>query len=79
MKTSVALILGVIVIVLLYLISKIASHFEAKAFNNGWCKECGSRLRHFDNDSHGGRGYTCDHCGYGTWVSYNRVDKNFEP
>lgn len=51
-----------------------AAHFEKKDFNNGICKKCGEKLRFFDYDSQGGRGYCCDKCGHVVWVSYN-VDK----
>lgn len=47
---------------------------EKKAYNNGVCTNCGEKLRHFDCDSQGGRGYRCDKCGRIVWVSYN-VDK----
>ena len=47
---------------------------EKKAYNNGVCTKCGEKLRHFDCDSQGGRGYCCDKCGRVVWVSYN-VDK----
>lgn len=50
---------------------------ERKDFNNGVCPKCGKQLRCFDMDSQGGRGYTCDKCDYTTWVSYNRVDRNY--
>lgn len=55
----------------------IAIQLEKQSFNNCRCIRCGYPLRHFDNDSHGGRGYICDKCGYVTWVSYNGVDKNY--
>ena len=42
----------------------------------GICPHCNNKLRNFDTDSQGGRGYKCN-CGYYTWVSYNCVDKNF--
>ena len=50
---------------------------EPRNFNNGYCKHCGTKLRHFDNDSSSARGYTCDNCGYTTWISYFS-DKNFK-
>lgn len=53
----------------------IAKHFESKHYNKGICPDCNIKLRNFDMDSHGGRGYTCDICHYTTWCSYN-VDKN---
>lgn len=56
----------------------IAIHMEKKAFNNGDCPECGRRMKLFDCDSQGGRGYKCPNCKYTTWVSYNVVDKKFK-
>lgn len=53
-----------------------ARRLEAKAFNGGVCPCCGNAFRLFDFDSQGGRRYTCDNCGNGTWCSYN-VDKEF--
>ena len=54
----------------------IAILLEKQSFNNCRCIRCGYPLRHFDNDSHGCRGYICDKCGYSTWVSWNSVDKD---
>lgn len=59
------------------LLGYIFSRMEAKAFNNGVCTKCGRDLVCFDVDSQGGRGYTCKHCDYTCWVSYNSVDKNY--
>lgn len=52
---------------------------EKREFNNGICPICGQKLKHFDNDSQGGRGYCCPSIKhkYYTWVSYNFIDKNF--
>lgn len=48
---------------------------EKRQYNNGVCKSCGSRLRHFDNDSQGGRGYCCDNCdAVNIWISYPWID-----
>ena len=58
-------------------IGHIGARLETKGFNNGICKRCGNKLRYFDTDSQGGRGYTCDKCDYTTWVSYERVDRKF--
>ena len=55
----------------------IAIHSERKWFNNGICPKCGARLKYFDTDSQGGRGYTCEKCNYCTWVSWNTVDKKY--
>ena len=55
----------------------IASSIEAKDFNDGKCPNCNKKLKHFDTDSQGGRGYCCRECGYYTWVSYKTVDKKF--
>jgi hypothetical protein len=44
---------------------------EKTAYNNGVCPKCGGKLRHFDTDSQGGKGYCCDKCkNYITWVSW---------
>lgn len=48
-----------------------ARYLEKEDYNNGVCKVCGARLRHFDTDSHGGRGYICTTCGRTCWISYN--------
>ena len=55
----------------------VGCYFEYKYFNHGICPYCGTKLRHFDTDSQGGRGYTCGKCNYYTWVSYGIVDKSF--
>lgn len=41
---------------------------ERRDFAGGLC--CGRRLRRFDTDSQGGRGYTCDSCRRYLWVSW---------
>lgn len=52
---------------------------EKREFNNGICPICGEKLKHFDDDSQGGRGYCCPSTkhSYYTWVSYRFIDKNF--
>lgn len=50
---------------------------ERRAFNGGICKLCGNKLRYFDTDSQGGRGYCCDKCGHHIWVSWKFVDKDY--
>ena len=49
---------------------------EKKDWNNGICPICGHKLRHFDCDSQGGDGWTCDNCNYTTWVSYHKFVYN---
>lgn len=51
---------------------------ERKEFNNGVCLRCQERLKFFDYDSQGGRGYKCESCGYKVWISYNTVDRRYE-
>ena len=51
---------------------------EKHNFNNGYCPRCGGKLKYFDTDSQGGRGYCCDKCKYFTWVSYYFVDKIYK-
>ena len=55
----------------------VGPRLEKEKFNNGICKRCGNKLVNFDMDSLGARGYTCEKCGYTTWVSYNRVDRDY--
>ena len=47
---------------------------EKGAFNGGDCPDCGTPWRYYDTDSQGGRGYTCDTCSRGVWVSYPGID-----
>lgn len=68
-------ILGLGILIMLICVPFIGIYWERKDYNQGVCKECGAKLRLFDCDSHGGRGYCCDECHYHTWVSYNCVDK----
>jgi hypothetical protein len=49
-----------------------ARRCEADDWNGGVCK-CGKRWKHFDNDSHGNRGYVCD-SGHYFWAS-SSVDR----
>lgn len=59
---------------------------EALDYNHGICPRCESqgefiemrKLKKFDEDSQGGRGYKCDRCGYVTWVSYDCVDCDYK-
>ncbi len=46
---------------------------EKKAFNEGYCPKCYGRLEHFDVDSQGGHGYSCENGDYTTWVSYPHI------
>ena len=52
-----------------------AKRSEAKGWNGGNCKECGTKWENFDMVSQGGRGYHCQ-CEkrHSFWTSYN-VDK----
>ncbi len=73
MGPEILIVLGVIL--LFAGLMNYAKNRETKAFNGGECPDCKVPWRHFDNDSQGGRGYTCDSCPRGVWVSYKRVDK----
>lgn len=59
-------------------VAYIGFSIESKGYNNGICLKCGEKLRLFDYDSQGCRGYSCSNpkCSYKTWVSYRTVDKN---
>ena len=69
-------IIFVILLLVFSICTIIGIMLEKRGFNNGICPRCNKRLRNFDIDSQGGRGYICD-CGYHTWISYNCVDKDF--
>lgn len=66
----------IFIISLFIIIPLIAIKKEKELFNNSICKVCGQKLKHFDTDSQGGRGYTCPSMCYSVWISYNCVDKN---
>lgn len=67
------IIISITIIAIILIV--LAIHGEKKSFNNGYCKVCNQKLRHFDNDSQGGRGYTCPNTHYSVWVSYHCVDR----
>ena len=67
----------IIAVIFVLCLTAIGIQLEKKGFNNGVCPRCGTFLRHFDNDSQGGRGYICDKCLYVTWVGFKSVDKNY--
>jgi DNA-directed RNA polymerase subunit RPC12/RpoP len=71
---NVIIVLGIMVC-LFFIIGYIGYKIEKLEYNDGFCVDCGIKLRHFDNDSQGGRGYVCDKCGGTVWVSYPWVDK----
>lgn len=74
---TVLLVIALIICILLLAFSSLGVKWERENYNNGICPHCNVPLRFFDTDSQGGRGYTCDKCNYTTWVSYNRVDKDY--
>lgn len=51
---------------------------EKERFNGGRCPVCANELKYFDTDLKGRRGYYCDNCKYHTWVSYRRIDRNYQ-
>lgn len=73
----VAILMIIIMCIIALLLIIHIFYIEPRDFNNGYCKHCGTKLRHFDNDSSSARGYTCDNCDYTTWISYF-ADKNFK-
>ena len=67
------ILIGFVVIWLVGIVLCILS--DIKSYNKGYCPKCGNKLRLFDTDSQGGRGYCCDSCnGYATWIGWP-VDK----
>ena len=77
-------LLGMVIFVVVMVLLTI--HREKLDYNHGICPRCGNqnvfiemrRLKKFDDDSQGGRGYKCDRCGYVTWVSYDCVDCDYK-
>ena len=61
-------------LVLMLIIMRHAAARERLAFNAGECPSCRRSWRRYDVDSQGGRGYTCDGCKRGVWVSYSGID-----
>jgi len=49
----------ILIISLFIILPFITIRNEKELFNNGNCKICGQKLKHFDTDSQGGRGYAC--------------------
>jgi predicted nucleic-acid-binding Zn-ribbon protein len=73
----VAILMVIIMCIIILSLPIYIFYIEPRDFNNGYCKHCGTKLRHFDIDSSSARGYTCDNCGYTTWINYF-ADKNFK-
>lgn len=63
-------IIGILVIAFIVFGCIYVYRKEKKNFNDGICPNCRTFLRHFDDDSQGGQGWTCDHCDYVTWISW---------
>lgn len=72
-----AIILSVFICAIIISCLIYAFYTEPRDFNDGICTYCGSKLRHFDTDSGGGRGYCCDNCGRTIWISWF-ADRNFK-
>ena len=73
---------SIIFIIILFIILVIASVFldifiEKHSFNKCTCRKCGEKLRMYDTDSQGGRGYCCDKCGHHIWVRWRLIDKKY--
>ena len=68
-------IIGIVIMVVLICLVIYVRYDEKKHYNNGFCPNCGTRLRCFDVDSQGGRMYKCDACEYYTSVTYN-IDRS---
>jgi hypothetical protein len=52
---------------------------EELKYNHGICPRCESqKLKKFDEDPQGGRGYKCNRCGYVTWVYNDCVDRDYD-
>ena len=76
MKGAIRMLTPIICVLTILALGGITGYIlEKKAFNNGICPKCGNHMRMFDEDSQGGRGYECNECDYGCWVSYDSIDK----
>ncbi len=64
----------VFVVLVLCLGSLCGYLWEKHDFNKGKCPKCYGELKHFDNDSQGGRGYCCENRDYYTWVSWPFIE-----
>ena len=73
METVYILVSGAILVSILGL-TFIGYRMEKKSYNGGNCPDCKASWRYYDTDSQGGRGYTCDTCPRGVWVSYPGID-----
>ena len=60
-----------------FAIGIIGKYWERRDFNHGICPICGEKLKYFDSDSQGGRGYMCYNDYYSAWVSYDSVDRDY--
>lgn len=72
---SLIIVITLVVIFFMLGIFLIGYLTERKYYNKGICPKCGEKLKFFDMDSQGGRGYKCPKCKYITWVSYSLVDE----
>jgi len=70
----VGIVIGSVIFIGICLGSLCAYHGEKKDYNKGRCPRCWGKLRHFDNDSQGGRGHCCENGDYYTWVSYPGIE-----
>ena len=69
------LLISTIILTIIAIMTIIEIYIANKQFNKGICPKCGEKLKFFDMDSQGGRGYKCPKCKYITWVSYSLVDE----
>lgn len=65
----------IVMTTIFFTVLSLAIMHEKREYNNGICKCCGKKLRHFDTDSQGGRLYTCEDMHTLVSVSYDCVDR----
>ena len=82
MFTSVVLVAIIVMLSLSIISSLLILHgllSEKRAFNNGKCLYCGSKLKKSkDSDRFESRMYTCPKCGHKVFISFDTVDKDFK-
>jgi len=66
--------LGIALFFVMIVVMYGARGMEKRAYNGGICPGCAQDWRQYDVDSTGARGYTCDTCNKGVWVSYWGID-----
>lgn len=63
----------IVLIVIWLSIMRLLVIVDKHKYNHGYCRNCGNKVRHFDDDSQGGHGFVCDNCGKDFWISWVKI------